>query len=268
MAKIYDPVDYPPGDDRCHDELDAMTWADRDYSIEAWAYRIMQPLIGGTVVPAYFGSWTFALDTDQPGKRRWVRMIIIELIQGECMLDIILRAEQGGDMMDYSLLPLDEFRIRVLQNIIEAETTISWETAIDHSDIDTRNIMVKPEGTVVLVDFNQAYIHELSCCGNIRDTKKGNLTILPPTPLERHWYNIANPGGPFRKWIPKSWLEDRELGKEWLIQTYRNSTKYDPPWQSFLDNPYHEERSKKIVKLLEEIGRKPVETAASPSEKE
>jgi hypothetical protein len=139
----------------------------------------MQPLIGGTVVPAYFGSWTFTLDTNQPGKRRWVRMIIIELIQGECMLDIILRAEQGGDMMDYSLLPLEEFRIRVLQNIIEAETTISWETAIDHYDIDTRNIMVKPNGTVVLIDFNQAYIHELSCCGNFRDTKKGNLTILP-----------------------------------------------------------------------------------------
>lgn len=90
MAKIYDGVDYllSAWDDATDagkgGNLDCMKWADRDYSIEDWAYRVMQPVIGSTgVVPTYHGSWTFALSTDQPGRQRWVRMILVELIEGE-----------------------------------------------------------------------------------------------------------------------------------------------------------------------------------------
>lgn len=131
-----------------------MSSADKDYSTEAWAYRIMQPLIGSTVIPAYHGSWTFALDTSWPGQRRWVCMILIELVRGDCMLDIILRANDGHERVDYSLLPAEQFRLRVLQNIIDAETTIWWEAAIKHEDVEPRNVIVKPDSSVVLIDFN------------------------------------------------------------------------------------------------------------------
>lgn len=253
VAKVYDSVYYPLGDRNGHD-IDGMSLADRDYSIEAWAYRLMQPVIGGVVVPAYHGSWTFQLDTNQAGQRRWVRMIIIELIKGECMLDIIRRADTGLAKPNYVLLPPEPFRLRVLQNIIEAETRISWETAINHNDLDARNVMVKPDGNVVLIDFNQAYIELFSCYDESKNYKKGNPTALPPTPLERYWHDVADSVGPWRKWLPKTWLENEELGREWLIQTYRNSTKYKPLSEHFLHAPSHETWSPRLKKLLRELG--------------
>jgi hypothetical protein len=120
-AKIYDGANYPLGGRRPY-SLDCMSWADRDYSIEAWAYRIMRSAgLDGAVVPRYHGSWTFALDTHIAGRQRWVRMILMELVRGECMLDMIVRAEDKmGRRVDYSLLPGEEFRLRVLQNILES----------------------------------------------------------------------------------------------------------------------------------------------------
>ncbi|KAK3905569.1 hypothetical protein C8A05DRAFT_30634 [Staphylotrichum tortipilum] len=61
VAKIYDGAKYPLSDPYSSGRgyNDCMSYADRDYNIEAWAYRTMQPAIGGTFVPAYHGSWTF-----------------------------------------------------------------------------------------------------------------------------------------------------------------------------------------------------------------
>lgn len=101
IAKIYDGIDYPGS----YDEPDCMTLADMDYSIEACAYQNLQPIsgVGGVLVPAYFGSWTFALDVPDPKpdpgsghskpaprqRQRWVRMILLELIPGKRLLDMI-----------------------------------------------------------------------------------------------------------------------------------------------------------------------------------
>jgi hypothetical protein len=63
VAKIYDGIDYPTD----METWDCMARADEDYAVEAWVYRTLQPAVGGTgVVPAYFGSWTFPLDTHRP----------------------------------------------------------------------------------------------------------------------------------------------------------------------------------------------------------
>ena len=270
IAKIYDGAHYPLYADPCG--IDCMSSADRDYSTEAWAYRIMQPLIGGTVIPAYHGSWTFALDTSRPGQRRWVRMILIELVRGECMLDIILRANDRHERVDYSLLPPEQFRLRVLQNIIDAETTIWWEAAIEHEDVEPRNVIVNPDGSVVLIDFNQTYINRFSC-HKPKHPKEENPTPFPPTPIERYWplprgfADGPEKRGRWADWIPKAWLSDKELAAEWLIQTYRNSPKYDSPFQDFLDGIYHHRRSKKILNLLEELGRNPAGTSTPASAK-
>ena len=258
VAKIYDGAHYPMDpNERGHD---CMTAADLDYSLEALAYSIIQPVIGGTVVPAYSGSWTFALDTNQPGQQRWVCMILIELVQGECMLDIILRADNGN--VDYALLPRENFRTRVLQNMIDAESMISWEVGISHNDIEPRNVIVKPDGSVVIVDFNQA---ETNNYKQHAMKQKYNPTGKPPSPIPRYWSNIGNGKGRWRGWMPERWLEDEELGNEWLILTYQNVPKYMPPSQYFLDKSCHEGQSRKILDLLEELGRKP---AGSLSKKE
>ncbi|KAK4043435.1 hypothetical protein C8A01DRAFT_32360 [Parachaetomium inaequale] len=49
---------------------------------------------------------------------RWVRMMLIELVQGGCMLNLIKRAGDGnGQTVDPTLLSPEPFRIRVLQNV-------------------------------------------------------------------------------------------------------------------------------------------------------
>ncbi|EAQ84161.1 predicted protein [Chaetomium globosum CBS 148.51] len=265
VAKIYDGVDYllSAWDDGTEYEgkgghLDCMKWADRDYSIEAWAYRTMLPVIGNTgIVPAYHGSWTFALQTDQPGRQRWVRMILIELVQGECMLDLMNRGEKepGSGKMDYALLPPEEFRLRVLQNILEAEVTIWRETAVLHNDIEPRNIMVKPDGNIVIIDFNQATIYDFILY-DLKHPKDTDPDSLPLTPIEWHW-PLPKSFDKWARWVPEKWLEDKELSAEWLILTYRGSPRFEPASAGFLDHPVHLRRSKRVQKLLEGLGRKP-----------
>jgi hypothetical protein len=264
VAKIYDGVDYPLGNRQAMAEfdMDCMTCADRDYSIEAWAYRIMQPVIGGTVVPAYHGSWTFALDTHRPGQQRWVRMIIIELVQGECMLDVIRRAEEGSKGVDYTLLPTEPFRLCVLQNILEAKLKIWWDAAITHNDLSPRNVMAKPDGSVVIIDFNQVLIDDFIGY-DLQHPRQQNPDSLPPTPIEWLWplpsgfANGPNKRGPWAKWIPQRWLEDQDLAAEWLVKTYRDSPRFRPPTAQFLNHPRHARRSERVQKLLESLGRTP-----------
>ena len=90
MAKIYDGVDYPFKD---YMDLDCMYLADRDYSCEAAAYQTIPLNLQGSIVPRYFGSWTFSVETGVSScPHRYVRLILLEHVGGECVLDMILRA--------------------------------------------------------------------------------------------------------------------------------------------------------------------------------
>lgn len=261
VAKIYDGVYYPhygpPGDGV---DFDCMTQADRDYSIEAWAYRCMHPRFGGSLVPAYFGSWTFSLETGRPlGRERWVRMILLELVKGECMADIIKRA-QKDNTIDYSLLPPDEFRIRVLQNLIEALIKLEWDAHVSQADIAPRNVIVKPDGNVVILDFNQATVWDFSSS----DFRVDGQT-LPLSPIEEFWPPVSALFKGMQSWIPKSWKEDMDLAMEWIVRTFRDSPEYTPPTHWFLDGCFHESASERVLGILESLGRKPAKRAGSPS---
>jgi hypothetical protein len=264
VAKIYDGVDYPLGsrEEGC---LDCMLLADRDYSIEAWAYRTMQPLIGGTVVPSYFGSWTFALDTgcrDQP--QRWVRMIPMELIQGECMLDMITQAEtNAGRNVDYGQLPPEDFRVRVLRSIIESKLNLWWLGRVTHDDLEPRNIMVKPDGTVVIIDFNQSYIYDFTAQHD-QHPRMLDPTRLPPSPVEWWWpipcgfADAVKDGGRWGHWVPQRWLQNKVLAAEWLVETYGSNVRFARPSEWWLNRGYHASDGEKVLRLLESLGRKPV----------
>ncbi|KAL2196107.1 hypothetical protein P885DRAFT_69711 [Corynascus similis CBS 632.67] len=176
-------------------------WKIDRVDVEAWAYRTMQPVIGGTFVPAYYGSWTFAIG------ERWVRMILIELVQGECMLDIITRAEDKiGLTVDYARLPPEDFRIRVLKNIWEANLFIWWYAAVRHDDLAPRNVMVKPDGRVVIIDFNNVYIYDFTPKYDMHPrTRKQNPRPLPPSIIERLWPYPIGYKGDYPSWRPNGW---------------------------------------------------------------
>jgi len=131
VAKIYDGIDYP-----LTNHFDCMYLADRDYSCEATAYQNIPLSLQGSIVPRYFGSWTFSVETGVPARHRWVRLILLEHFDGECMLDMILRAKgltqrnlppaaYDAIPVDFRLLPSEPARLSVLASIIEAESRSS-----------------------------------------------------------------------------------------------------------------------------------------------
>lgn len=136
IAKIYDGFEYAlaePGQSGC----DCMYLADMHYSREAAAYESIPARFQGSIVPRYFGSWTFALPTGAHGRRRWARMVLMEDVPGECMLDIILRAKGATRSnpepdtwpaeppgLNYNLLPPEPERLDIMARIIEAESDI------------------------------------------------------------------------------------------------------------------------------------------------
>jgi hypothetical protein len=277
VAKIYDGVDYTlsifsDGKDAGlkGGGIDCMTLADHDYSVEAWAYTRMQSRIRNLgIAPAYHGSWTFALPTNQPGRERWVRMILIEFVEGECMLDLIKRArkrvDDGRGKVDYALLPPEEFRLRVLQNILEAEFTIWWEAGIRSYDVAPRNVTVKPDGNVVLLDYNQVPFRPIEM-GHDRYYPGMDPNRLPMSPIEWHWHFPID-DNMWERWFPQEWLDNRELGYEWLILKYRDSPRFKPPSARFL-NHYIPARfnGERVQRLLEGLGGKPGEDELYDSE--
>ncbi|KAK4157792.1 hypothetical protein C8A00DRAFT_29329 [Chaetomidium leptoderma] len=269
IAKIFDGVDYSLGDPGpgLFDYNDCMSFADRDYSIEAWAYRTMQPVIGGTFVPAYHGSWTF------PVGERWVRMILVELVQGECMLDIITRAEDKyGLNVDYARLPPEDFRIRVLKNIHEANLFIWWHAGVRHDDLVPRNVMVKPDGSVVIIDFNHVYIYDFTPSYDMHPrTRELNPRPLPPSLIERLWpfQRGFKTDYPWIRWLPQRWIENPILAAEWVMETYRDDPRCMPPSAFWLNKDIHKEGGEKALRLLESLGREPAASEApdpQPSE--
>lgn len=260
---------------------DCMLDADYDYALEAAAYETMQAVegVGKKLVPEYFGGWTFPLDTgDKNRPQRWVRIILLEFVEGETMLDIMLRARHG-DKLHYSLLPSEDFRLRVLKNMFEAQISIWWDAEVKHEDLEPRNVIVKGDGSVVIVDFNQAEVYKLfdndldsSSNSQLRAHPKywDDEPALPLSPIEWNW--PVTPVGrfltepwehdnPLADWIPKQWLQDADLAAEWLLETWEStlSKKYRPLSDDFLNHSGHEERTPKVRAMLERLGRKPAD---------
>ena len=63
--------------------------ADYDYSREAATYTKPHSPLEGTTIPKYHGSWTCDVSVDIPDgpRKRPVRLILMEFIDGICMQD-------------------------------------------------------------------------------------------------------------------------------------------------------------------------------------
>ncbi|KAH6847370.1 hypothetical protein B0I37DRAFT_374895 [Chaetomium sp. MPI-CAGE-AT-0009] len=268
VAKIYDGLSYPFEDQGM--DWDFMTLADFDYAIEAWAYKTMQPVptVGAKLVPGYHGAWTFSVATDEPGRRRWVRMLLLQLVPGETVFDKILRASKNGTVR-YDLLPDENVRLSILKKTFEAEISIWWDAEVTHVDTEPRNVMVRGDGSVVLIDFNRADVHRFQKNWPHAKYYEGSHH-LPCSPIERRWpfppggddfADNEEHDGPWARWIPQSWLSNKELAAAWLLETWGrpDPTKYEPLSEYFLNHPAHKERGPALVALLEKLGRKPAE---------
>lgn len=87
--------------------------------------------------------------------------------------------------MDYPLLPPDDSRLRVLCDIIESESSIWWEGLLDHRDLEPRNVMVRPDGSMAIIDFNHATLYQFAV---YREHYPRHLDpdSLPESPIRRH----------------------------------------------------------------------------------
>ena len=274
IAKIYDGLDYHEWDPESETDMvdlkwrpEFMTQADQDYCTEAAAYRTMQPRIGTMgIVPTYHGSWTFCVGRDGPGHElgagdtyRWVRMVLMERIHGDCMLTIITNAEDVYENLDYSLLPPEPFRLRVLQHIIEAFKFAHWYGMVRHMDYVPRNFIVRPDSSVVLIDFNDSFSEELAARGP-KHPRLAGPTILPPSPIQDLFSvsSMVKPASPWYEWMPEGWSEDEDMAEEWLIETFRGDTRFAPVDETWLNSALLEKWcSDRIICLLESLGRKP-----------
>ncbi|KAK3298945.1 uncharacterized protein B0H64DRAFT_86005 [Chaetomium fimeti] len=275
IAKIYDGFEYAlaePGETGC----DCMYVADMDYSREAAAYESIPARLQGSIVPRYFGSWTFPLPTGAQGRRRWVRMVLMEDVPGECMLDMILRArgatrsnpepdawsaEPPG--LDYSLLPPEKERLDILARIVEAEAELQWYGGVMHGDVEPRNVIISRRGPasasprVTIIDFNLSYVPQRCEAGRRMIAETGHGKGLPVSIIERYWLESHFAyGGVYSEWIPQSWVvEDEPLfpPMRWLIDRWLGSPRFRPPSEKFFNLPFHRNLDEPFRQLFEEL---------------
>jgi len=241
VAKIYDGVNYPlsgPGPRG----YDCMYRADQDYSREAAAYQNMPLNLQGSIVPRYFGSWTFFVETGVRGLRRCVRMILLEHVDGECILDMVLRAKgvTQRDLpaelfdtlpIDYGLLPPEQERLDILASVIEAEIMV-FHAGIALRDTVPRNVLIsRSMKRVILTDFNRSRVYK--CYEFGRRFLKSRPQNLPISPIQRYWESTWFTDD-FRGWVPQSWLTHEDRVLNWLCTRWGASTKFAPLSKDFL----------------------------------
>ncbi|KAK3374122.1 hypothetical protein B0T24DRAFT_625701 [Lasiosphaeria ovina] len=246
VAKIYDAMGYPLSKLDADDFLmDCMWAADMDYTRESWAYEHIPQDLQGSLVPSYSGSWTMFVETGLPEPepaRRPVRMILLELIEGDSMRAItnraIRQAEKEKRPSHHRFLPPEPERLDHMFRIVEAEMTLYWHAHIEHNDIHPRNIIItnNPARPIVIIDFNMATVHP----PDSEDFKKHPL--LPMSPLAfLQPATMFGAGSYFENWTPESWMdtnEDRKKNRReasrWAFRCWAGSSRYEPLTEFFL----------------------------------
>ena len=209
VAKIYDPLYYPAW--RNSSERDNVIMrADYDYSREAAAYNELRGPLEGTIIPRYHGSWTCDITVDTPSgpRKRPVRLILMEFIDGVCMQDL--------DPNDFT----EEERSNITVKAMDAERAIAFHGVL-HMDFALRNIVCSGNDLrssdlrVAIIDFNVAIVTRLDPRWPRNDPNQ-----LPYSPIrrwDRHWPHLG-------EWVPPT----REKLNEWLWKHWAGSPLYQP----------------------------------------
>lgn len=230
VAKIYDPLYYPPLSEIGSYPLDVVGDADEDYSKEAAAYGCLERAgQTGSFAPQFFGSWTFSLPTsyDLEIHQRNVRLILIEHIPGICMRDLFV--QNGPNQIDATHLS-EEYRLEVLAGLLDGVAKQD-HAGVDQRDLSPRNIIITPPPTlketrpqrVVLIDYNLSTVYELTEYGK----RPAQLAKLPLNPMVLFWTaSLSDLAG----WAPPRLCHNRRLRQEWLQSEFggEKKTLYEP----------------------------------------
>lgn len=240
VAKLYDGLHYPVYDWR---GLDCMYLAEMDYSREAAAYEAIPSALQGAAVPRYFGSWTASIECrpSPPTSCRRVRMILMEFIDGESLLDTILGAgaylESDGKIdlseVDYQILPPVPERLDVLAAVIEAYVALFHAGVVHKFETSLEDVVVlrSQPGRVVIIDFHRALVLKRYEWGRDFLRREGRCP-KPMSPVERWWGGLVT--STFGGWVPQSWFKAKDMEKEWLCSRWLSSRRYMPLSGEFL----------------------------------
>lgn len=216
-----------------------MYQADKDYSREAAAYEAIPPSFQGTAGPKYFGSWTFNVEYGPSlAASRPVRMILLEFVPGETIIDILLGigAWPNSDgaidhfEVEYELLPPEAERLDVLATAMEIQTKLH-HAGIVHRDINLWSVLVSRSGRVVIIDFPRAVVYKRVEWGRKYLERKKQCPKPPSPALE--WCDKGLFFA-FGSWVPKGWLRAQE--KEWVRSRWMGSDRFMPLPEDFIRN--------------------------------
>lgn len=199
VAKFYDPLYFDHSEDD-----DPFVAVDYLYTYETASYDRLSDL-QGTVIPAYYGSYSLELpvsDSASSKTTRSVRLILMELIHGPTMRDL--------NPEDFS----QEERKRIMKLVIDGESTI-YTRNIVLVDLHPRNVLVEqafesPQSRisrVVHIDFEANRLSRYWA-----DDPEEEQRMLPWTyisPLLR-WHKVWRKTNPFADWVDwdyEPWLE-------------------------------------------------------------
>lgn len=169
VAKIYDPLYYPPLSEIGSYPSDVVGEADADYSTEAAAYECLsRDGQTGLFALAFFGSWTFSLPTSykQQTYHRNVRLILIEYLSGVSMKDLFVR--NGLNQMN-ALHLSEEYRLRVLAILLDGVVQ-QHHAGINQRNLAPRNIIIIPPPNltqifpkrVALINYDKSAVYKMT----------------------------------------------------------------------------------------------------------
>lgn len=243
VAKIYDPLYYPPLSDIGSYPSDVVGHADADYSREAAAYECLTRAGKSSFAPAFFGSWTFSLPTPykQQTYRRNVRLVLVEYIPGISMKDLFVK---NGPNQINALHLSKEYRLRVVAMLLDGVVQ-QHHAGVNQRDLAPRNIIIVPPPNlteifpkrVALIDYNISAVYKMTKY----PSKPGQPAKLPPNPMKHFWTStIPDLAG----WAPLGMCHNGRLWQEWLRSEFGGEKKvlYEPLAEELeLEDPRPEE---------------------------
>lgn len=218
VAKFYDPFQAENEEDP---ELNVFWLADQQYAAEAAAYAKLGSL-QGTLIPKCFDSYTCELPTGLRNNTRFIRLILLEFIEG------IVMASYSRDAIQN--LP-QTTRKTVMYKIVDAESRI-YASGVRQADIHPRNVILgigdtedlktqldDPNLRLRLFDFGQSKHAPFEA--GVSDLFRGQWD-RPVSPIlrchvERGYQESFEKAG----WVDWDW-------QEWVKKCWADSTLYDP----------------------------------------
>ncbi|KAK4197701.1 hypothetical protein QBC40DRAFT_267390 [Triangularia verruculosa] len=277
IAKIFDGAYYPSNSENDFMDSpspagpppDCATRADMDYAAESKAYNLIteatkeQPELC-KATPQFFGSWTIDLPCSKAESGyRPVRMILLEKLgHVQPMSRFIREAKQEAGPP----LPAEPERLNTFKRLIEADNELWWWCDIHHRRIRPHDVLVRQDGTVAIINFQQAILESyvVNCSVILDKILNRRSPILRHWPLDigkagESWKAVDTDadasGGSWAEWVPAAWLDNPNLAALWLLQTFSGDERYDPLPQHWLDSGEHNKASKEVLDALVSCGR-------------